>query len=40
MEKYGYANVFRVTNYKHPFDQYKGQDDIMFEEFQSSIPIN
>lgn len=40
MEKYGYANVFRVTNYKHPFDQYKGQDVIMFEEFQSSIPIN
>ena len=40
MEKYGYSNVFRVTNYKHPFDQYKGQDVIMFEEFQSSIPIN
>lgn len=40
MERYGYANVFRVTNYKHPFDQYKGQDVIMFEEFQSSIPIN
>lgn len=40
MEQYGYANVFRVTNYRHPFDQYKGQDVIMFEEFQSSIPIN
>lgn len=40
MEKYGYANVFRVTNYKHPFDQYKGQDIIMFEEFQSSILMN
>ncbi len=40
MERYGYANVFRVTNYKHPFDQYKGQDIIMFEEFQSSIPMN
>jgi hypothetical protein len=40
MEQYGYTNVFRVTNYKHPFDQYKGQDVIMFEEFQSSIPIN
>lgn len=40
MEQYGYGNVFRVTNYKHPFDQYKGQDIIMFEEFQSSIPMN
>lgn len=39
MDKYGYANVFRVTNYKNPFDQYNGQDIIMFEEFQSSIPI-
>lgn len=40
MEKWGYANVYRVTNYKHPFDQYKGQDVIAFEEFQNSIPIN
>lgn len=40
MEQYGYKNVYRVTNYKHPFDQYKGQDVIMFEEFQSSIPVN
>ena len=40
MEKYGYSNVYRVTNYKNPFDQYQGQDVIAFEEFQSSIPIN
>lgn len=40
MDLYGYANVFRVTNYKHPFDQYKGQDIIAFEEFHSSLPIN
>lgn len=40
MEKQGYANVYRVTNYKHPFDQYRGQDVIAFEEFQSSLPIN
>lgn len=40
MEQYGYANVFRVTNYKNPFDQYKGQNVIVFEEFQSSLPIN
>lgn len=40
MEKFGYSNVYRITNYKNPFDQYQGQDVIVFEEFQSSIPIN
>lgn len=39
MEKYGYANVFRVTDYKHPFDTYKGEEVILFEEFSSSITI-
>ena len=40
MEEYGYSNVYRVTNYAHPFDGYKGQDVIMFEEFRSSLPIS
>lgn len=39
MEQYGYSNVFRVTNYQHPFDGYNGQDVIVFEEFRSSLPI-
>lgn len=26
MDPYGYANVFQVTNYEHPFDGYAGQD--------------
>lgn len=39
METYGYDKVFRVTNYDHPFDSYKGQDVIVFEEFRSSIKI-
>ena len=39
MEKYGYSNVYRVTNYKNPFDQYKGQDVIIFDEFYNSLPI-
>lgn len=39
MEKYGYENVYRVTDYQHPFDSYKGQDVIMFEEFRSSLRI-
>ena len=39
MEKYGYTNVYRVTNYKHPFDGYKGQEVIIFDEFNSSLKI-
>lgn len=37
MENYGYSNVYRVCNYKNPFDNYKGQDVIVFEEFRSSL---
>ena len=40
MEEYGYENVYRVTNYQHPFDGYKGQKVIVFEEFRSSLPIS
>ena len=39
MDKYGYTKVFRVTNYAHPFDGYKGQSVILFDEFRSSLPI-
>lgn len=39
MNKYGLKNVYRVTNYKNPFDGYKGQKVIVFEEFRSSIDI-
>lgn len=39
MEKHGYKNVYRVTNYAHPFDGYKGQSVILFDEFRSSIPL-
>lgn len=39
MEKYGYENVYRVTDYDHPFDGYKGQDVIVFEEFRSSLKV-
>ena len=37
--KHGYKNVFVVDNYKHPFDKYKGQDVIVFDEFHSQIEI-
>jgi len=39
MDKYGDENVFRVTDYDHPFDSYGGQDVIAFEEFRSSLKI-
>lgn len=39
MEKFGFSNVFRVTDYKHPFDTYNAQDIILFEEFRSSLPL-
>lgn len=39
MEKYGYRNVYRVSNYTHPFDGYKGEDVILFDEFRSQFKI-
>lgn len=39
MEKHGYDNVYRVSNYKNPFDTYKSEDVILFEEFRESLPI-
>lgn len=39
MEQYGYEKVFRATDYLHPFDTYKGEDILLFEEFTSSIQI-
>jgi len=39
MEGYGYENVYRVTDYKHPWDSYKGQNVILLEEFRSGIRI-
>ena len=37
MEKYGYTNCYRVTDYSHPFDTYDGQDVLIFEEFRSGL---
>lgn len=39
MEKFGYENVYRITDYEHPFDSYALQDTIVFEEFRSSLKI-
>ena len=37
METYGYSNVYRVTDYKNPFDSYNYQPVILFDEFRSDI---
>ena len=37
MDKYGFGNCYRVTDYKHPFDTYDGQDVIIFEEFRGGL---
>lgn len=37
MEEFGYANVYRATDKKHPFETYTGQDVIVFEEFRGGI---
>ena len=40
MQKYGYPNVYRVTDYNSgSFDQYDGQDVLVFEEFRSSFRL-
>lgn len=39
MDKYGYSNVYKITNYEHPFDGYGGEDIIIFDEYRSSLPI-
>ncbi len=39
LDSHGDSNVYRVTDYKHPFDTYSGEDVLVFEEFRSDLPI-
>jgi hypothetical protein len=39
-EFHGFDKVYVVTDYQHPFDRYKGEDVILFEEFRSSLKIS
>ena len=39
LDEHGDKNVCRVTDYKHPFDSYYGQDVLVFEEFRSDLTI-
>lgn len=39
MEMYGYGNVYRITDYNHPFDSYQSEPVMCFDEFRSSLPL-
>lgn len=39
LDAHGDTNVYRVTDYKHPFDTYSGEDVLVLEEFRSDLPI-
>lgn len=39
LETNGYSNVYRVTDYLHPFDGYTCQPVICFDEFRSSLKL-
>lgn len=39
MDSFGYVNVYKVTNYEHPFDGYNGEPVLLLDEFRSSLPF-
>ena len=39
LDEFGDSNVFRVTDYQHPFDGYNCQEVLVFDEFRSSLPL-
>lgn len=39
MEREGYAAVYRVTEYEHPFDSYAGQETLVLDEYRSQLKI-
>ncbi len=39
LDEFGDSNVYRVTDYLHPFDSYNCQPVIVFDEFRSSLMI-
>ena len=39
LDEHGGRNVYRVTDYQHPFDSYQLQPVIVFEEFRSSLRL-
>lgn len=40
LDEHGDSNVYRVTDYQHPFDGYQRQPVIAFDEFRCSLKIS
>lgn len=40
LDLYEDSNVYRVTDYDHPFDHYSCEPVLVFEEFRSSLPLS
>lgn len=40
MEEHGYGNVYRVTDYAHPFDRYACEPVLCLDEFRDSIILS
>lgn len=40
MEREGYAAVYRLTEYEHPFDGYAGQETLVLDEYRSQLKIS
>ena len=40
LAKHGDSNVYRITDYQHPFDGYNCQPVIVFDEFRSQLRIS
>ena len=40
LDKHGDSNVYRVTDYEHPFDGYSCQPVLAFDEFRSQLRIS
>ena len=38
-EKYGFENIYSVDDYKHPFDEYNGEDVLLLDEYRSNFEI-
>lgn len=39
LDEHSDENVYRVTDYKHPFDGYTTESVLVFEEFRNSVPL-
>lgn len=38
-QTFGYAGIYRVPNWKNPFDGYKGEDILLLDEYNTSVAM-